>query len=208
MVTEAVAAFQKRRAVRLPGWASSTALRQRAPMLGVAAGALALSVLFMMWLQPAAFGLRGSQKAQTAATAAAKEAPAQPAPAPTSVTSVTTAQPAPPPIDVPDPAAEAQAWARSLPATGFVIQHASLATYEKAEQVIKSYASLSEARIVAAYRPGEQLAHFLVVSGGYDTAGKAYERIGRRDLPNTSWVRSTASLQQQLNAPAHAREKR
>ena len=97
---------------------------------------------------------------------------------------------------------------RSLPNDSFLIQHGLMATYEKAEQMQKAYGSLKEARIVAAYRPGESLAHFVVVSGPYPSAGKAYERIGRKDLPNTSWVRTTTSLQQQVSTPAQAKEKR
>jgi len=199
----------------LPGPLLET-LRQRGPMLGVAAVALALSVLIMMWLQPAAFGLRGTKRAAAENTAAVS-APTTPATAaataptsgaPAAITSVTTPPPSNIPADVPDPAADAQAWVRSLPNTSFLIQHGLMATYEKAEQMQKAYGSLQEARIVAAYRPGESLAHFVVVSGPYPSAGKAYERIGRKDLPNTSWVRTTSSLQQQVSTPAQAKEKR
>lgn len=192
-------------------------LRQRGPMLGVAGVALALSVLIMMWLQPAAFGLRGSKRPATEATSAAPAAAAPTAnatatapaaPPPAAITSVTTPPVSSMPADVPDPAADAQAWVRSLPNDSFLIQHGLMATYEKAEQMQKAYGSLKEARIVAAYRPGESLAHFVVVSGPYPSAGKAYERIGRKDLPNTSWVRTTTSLQQQVSTPAQAKEKR
>ena len=89
-----------------------------------------------------------------------------------------------------------------------IIQHGMMTTFEKAEQMQKAYSSLQEARSVAAYRPGETLAHFVLVSGPFATAGKAYERIGRKDLPNTSWVRTTASLQQQMPTVAQAKEKR
>ena len=115
---------------------------------------------------------------------------------------MTAAPVPPPPTDVPDPAAEAQAWLRAMAPQNFVIQHGAMASYEKAQQMLKSYASLREARVVAAYRPGEKLAYFVVVSGPYETAGKAYERFGRKDLPNTSWVRTAQSLQQQLEPTA------
>ena len=120
----------------------------------------------------------------------------------TPVVSVSAAPETPPPTDVPDPAAEAQAWLRAMPPQNFVIQHGAMASYEKAQQMIKSYASLREARIVAAYRPGEKLAYFVVVSGPYEAAGKAYERFARKDLPNTSWVRTAQSLQVQLEPSA------
>ncbi len=186
--------------VRLAGWS------QRSPMLVAGAGALALSVLLMMWLQPASFGLKGKSRAtaETAATARAERPASAPAPsaAQTPVVSVTAAPVPPPPTDVPDPAAEAQAWLRAMTPQNFVIQHGAMASYEKAQQMLKSYASLREARVVAAYRPGEKLAYFVVVSGPYETAGKAYERFGRKDLPNTSWVRTAQSLQQQLEPTA------
>ena len=180
------------------------ALRQRSPLLLAAVGALGLSVLLMMWMQPASFGLKGKGKAaETAPTAAAEPASAARAlAAQTPVVSVSAAPETPPPTDVPDPAAEAQAWLRAMPPQNFVIQHGAMASYEKAQQMIKSYASLREARIVAAYRPGEKLAYFVVVSGPYEAAGKAYERFARKDLPNTSWVRTAQSLQVQLEPSA------
>jgi len=177
-------------------------LRRRGPLLGVATGALALSVLIMMWIQPASFGLKGKGRSATAQPPVVATAKASPQGTQTPVTSVSAAPPAPTPIDVPDPAAAAQAWVRNLPPLSFLIQHGTMPTYEKAQQMQKSYASLRDAHIVAAYRPGEKLAHFVVVSGPYEPVGKAYERISRKDLPTTSWVRSTQSLQQQLAAPA------
>ena len=180
------------------------ALRQRSPLLLAAAGALGLSVLLMMWIQPGAFGLKGKgQAADTAAVAAAEPASAARAmAAQTPVVSVSAAPETPPPTDVPDPAAQAQAWLRAMPPQNFVIQHGAMASYEKAQQMIKAYASVREAQIVAAYRPGEKLAYFVVVSGPYETAGKAYERFARKDLPNTSWVRTAQSLQVQLEPSA------
>ena len=180
------------------------ALRQSSPLLLAVLGALGLSVLLMMWMQPASFGLKGKGKAADAAALAAAEpaSAARALAAQTPVVSVSAAPQTPPPTDVPDPAAEAQSWLRDMPPQNFVIQHGAMASYEKAQQMIKAYASLREARIVAAYRPGEKLAYFVVVSGPYEAAGKAYERFARKDLPNTSWVRTAQSLQVQLEPSA------
>ena len=178
-------------------------LRQRGPLLGMAAGGLALSVLLMMWLQPASFGLRGAGRTASAETTVKTVDKAPP-----SVTSVSSAPAPAPVVDLPDPAVEGQAWAKTLPGSSFLIQHGSMATFDKAQQMVSSFASLREAHIVAAWRPGEKLAHFVVVSGPYEAAGKAYERVNKRDLPNTSWVRATQSLQQQLAAPAPPQESR
>ena len=192
------------------------AWRQRKPLWAAGAGALALSVLLMMWMQPAAFGLRGSGRASAMASAASSpasaaesgDAPRSPQAAQTVVTSVSSTPAAPTPIEVPDEAAQAQAWLREMPPQQFVIQHGAHASYEKAQQMLKAYASLREARIVAVWRPGEKLAYFVVVSGPFEGAGKAYERFGRKDLPNTSWVRTAGSLQQQLQPTAAAKENR
>ena len=176
-------------------------LRRRGPLLGAAVGALALSVLIMMWIQPASFGLKG--KGRPSADNAEAAARAQ-----TPITSVTAAPAAAAPVELPDPAAEGQAWVRTLPPTSFLVQHGTTSTYDKAQQLISSYPSLRESRIVAAYRPGEKLAHFVVVSGPYESVPRANERIGKKDIPNTSWVRSTQTLQQQLAAAAQTQESR
>jgi len=180
---------------------SMAALRKRAALLGVAAGALALSVLLMMWIQPDAFGLRGKArpKADNAETAQRAQTP---------ITSVKAAPPPAEPIELPDPASEGQAWVRSLSPTSFLIQHGTASTHDKAQQLVGSYVGLRESRIVAAYRPGEKLAYFVVVSGPYESLGQAYERLSKKDVPNSSWVRSTQALQQQLSATGQAQEDR
>ena len=104
--------------------------------------------------------------------------------------------------EVPDPANQNQAWARALDPNSFLIQHGSAATYQMALDLQKKYAGLGQARIVAAYRPGESLAHFVVVSGPFDPVKNAYEASRRRDIPGNSWVRPTRSLQEQLQATA------
>lgn len=175
--------------------------QQRRPLLIAGAGALALSVLLMVWLQPSSFGL----KDKSAATANAAVSPDPSPVAPANASPVISARSAPlpsTPVDMPQATTDAQAWVRSLPVQNFLIQHSTLASYEKAEQLQRSYTSLREGRIVAAYRPGEKFAHFVLVSGPYENAGKAYERLGRKDMPGTSWVRPVQSLQQQLEPSA------
>lgn len=187
--------------------------QQRRPLLIAGAGALALSVLLMVWLQPASFGLKANTGDPAGATVSTRTGTApnpnssanSGAAVTASPSSIVSVRSAPMPVatsDVPDPAADAQAWVRAIPAQNFLIQHGTMASYDKARQMLTSYASLREGRIVAAYRPGEKLAHFAVVSGPYDNAGKAYERLARKDMPGTSWVRPVQSLQQQLEPNA------
>jgi len=172
-------------------------LRRRGPLLGAGVGALALSVLLMMWIQPASFGLKGKGRAVVAEKSAGDTAPGALA-AQTPVTSVTAAPPPAVPDDIPDPAAEGQAWVRTLPLPGYLIQYGSASTYNKALQLTQAYPALRDARIVAAFRPGESLAHFVVVSEPFESSTRAQDRIARKDLPGNSWVRSIQSLQSSL----------
>ena len=166
--------------------------------------ALALSVLLMMWMQPAAFGLKGKGRTAAEALAAQEEANAraQAQGTQTPVVSVSAAPPVTPAIELLDAAVLGQDWLRNQTPHHFLIQHGALPSFEKAQQMVKTYASLRNTQIVAAYRPGEKQAYFAIVSGPYDSSGPAYERIGRKDLPPNSWVRTVQSLQQQLEPSA------
>lgn len=185
-----------------PGrWPQALDLWQRHKPLWIAgAGALGLSVLLMMWIQPGAFGLKSRDRvAQRPATEASA---AQAVAAQTPLVSVSAGLKSAAIAELPEAALESQAWVRGVPANHFVIQHATQPSFEKAQQLTKSFPALREAQIVPAYRPGEKMAYFAVVSGPYENAGKAYERMARKDMPNTSWVRSVQSLQQQLEPTA------
>jgi hypothetical protein len=174
--------------------------RRHSPLWVAGAGALGLSVLLMMWIQPSAFGLKS--KDRVVQTRVDDASTAQAVAAQTPVVSVSAGLKPAPLAELPDAALESQGWARGLAANHFLIQHGTQPSLEKAQQVIKSFPALREAQIVPAYRPGEKLAHFAVVSGPYENAGKAYERMARKDMPNNSWVRSVQSLQQQLEPTA------
>ena len=178
------------------------ALKKTSPKLwGALAAALLLSVGLMAWLQPHAFGRKSAPVTTAAAPAAAPQAPAS------------AAAPATPPAsepvtEVPDESQQTQAWVKSLPATSFLIQHGNVMTYAKALDVKKGVPAQAQAKIVAAYRPGDQLAHFVIVSGPFESLGKAYESIKRREATKNSWVRTTRSLQDQVNGPTRAQENR
>lgn len=171
------------------------------PRLVLAAGiALVLSIGLMVWLQPHAFGGASAPKSKTEKSAALATSPPLASP----VAAVTAAsEPTP---EVPDESQLTQAWVRGLPASSFLIQHGSVATYEKAIEVKKGVPAQGQARIVAAYRPGESLAHFVIVSGPFDTLGKAYESLKRREATKNSWVRATRTLQDQINGPTRPKE--
>ena len=178
------------------GAASGLKGQTRLPL--VLGAALLVSVGVMAWVQPQAFGL--SRKATVQPTPVPP--PVQPSPV---AQAVAASEPAP---EVPDESQQTQAWVRSLPSNSFLIQHASVMTYEKAVAMNKTMPAQANARIVAAYRPGESLAHFVIVSGPFDSLGKAYESIKRKEATKNSWVRATKTLQDQITGPTRPQEVR
>ena len=99
---------------------------------------------------------------------------------------------------------QAQAWVKTLDPNSFLIQYGTSNTYEKIIEIKRKFPELKQSQIVAAYRPGEKLAHFVLVSGPYNQVTQGYEAAKRPGIPSGSWVRSTRNLQDQLKAPAFA----
>ncbi len=182
-----------------PSLSRFAALPKWPPRWAIAAGiALLLSIGIMAWIQPHAFGDADKSKTKLQPTAPSAPATASPVAA--------TRASQEPAAEVPDESQQSQAWVRSLPAGSFLIQHGSVDTYEKAVEVKKSVPTQGHAKIVAAYRPGEALAHFVIVSGPFENLGKAYESMNRREATRSSWVRATGTLQVQLNGPNGPKE--
>jgi hypothetical protein len=212
-----LAAFQTQGQTTARQWLDGLKqLRVRAGRNGrlIAAVVLGLlaSTLLMMWLQPEAFGIGPSSKSlpkPVIAPPATLNAPppVDPASTPAVAAAVPLSQPQPvvnakaTVTEAPDPAVQAQNWVRSLDPLSFLLQHGTTNTYENAVILKNKYPGLKQAEIVAAYRPGESLAHFVVVSGPYSQVGQGYEAAKRRDIPGNTWVRSTRTLQEQLKAP-------
>jgi septal ring-binding cell division protein DamX len=103
--------------------------------------------------------------------------------------------------EAPEAPLQAQSWVKQLDPDSFLIQHGTANTYEKVQEIQRRFPALKDAQIVAAYRPGEKLAHFVIVSGPYSPINKAYDAAKRSGIPNNSWVRGTRNLQDQLKAP-------
>lgn len=199
-----------------PGW-----VRQHAKLSMAIAAALTASTLFMLWLQPEAFGLNSLKnntpppKAQalplppvalpspaaSAPTIADNNAPKADAPPPTAPPAPQVPTRAEPNIEAPDAPIQAQAWVRAMDPNSFLIQYGTSTTYEKGLDIVRKFPELKESRIVAAYRPGEKLAHFVIVSGPYNPVTQAYDAAKRSGLPQGTWVRSTRNLMDQLKAP-------
>lgn len=199
-----------------PGW-----FRQHAKQSMAIAAALIASTLFMLWLQPEAFGLNSLKNNPPSPKASALPLPpvALPNPAASAPTASEingpkadalpqAALPAPqvptraePSIDAPDAPIQAQTWVRAMDPNSFLIQYGTSTTYEKGIDIVRKFPELKESRIVAAYRPGEKLAHFVIVSGPYNPVTQAYDAAKRPGLPQGTWVRSTRNLLDQLKSP-------
>jgi hypothetical protein len=107
----------------------------------------------------------------------------------------------PPPngIELPGPAVQGQLWAQRLEPNSFFIQHGTFNAFNKAEQMQKLYAGLNNSQIIGVYRPGESLAYFILATGPHSSLSEANEFLKRKDIPSSSWIRSSQNLQDQLN---------
>ena len=101
-------------------------------------------------------------------------------------------------IEAPEASQEGIAWVKKLDRGSFLLQHGMTNSYAKILLIQSQFAGLKEAHIVPAYRPGEKLAHFVIVTGPFEKLTQGYEASKSTNIPK-SWVRTTASLQDQLN---------
>ena len=186
--------------------------------LGIAF-ALVMSTLMMLWIQPEAFGLKSAKpmaptplkSPQLPVPTPEATVPANPGEAPTAAAvapeEALRAQasmaktPAESAIEVPEATQEGQAWLRKLDANSFLLQHGTSNSYEKVLDIQRKHPALKNAQIVAAYRPGEKLAHFVIVSGPFSELGQGYEASKRPGIPR-SWVRPTRGLQALIKSQA------
>ena len=203
-------------------------LRQNHKLALGIAFALVMSTLMMLWIQPEAFGLKAAKPVVAAPLVSPQLATPSPASAaPTAAVSasassapeisttnasqaqVSTPQPAPaamattpaePEIETPEGTLQGQAWLRKLDANSFLLQHGTDSSYAKVLEIQRRHPPLKDAQIIAAYRPGEKLAHFVIVSGPYSNVGQGYEASKQPGIPR-SWVRPTRGLQEQLKSP-------
>jgi hypothetical protein len=203
-------------------------LRQNHKLALGIAFALVMSTLMMLWIQPEAFGLKAAKPVVAAPLVSPQLATPSPASAaPTAAVSasassapeisttnasqaqVSIPQPAPaamattpaePEIETPEGTLQGQAWLRKLDANSFLLQHGTDSSYAKVLEIQRRHPPLKDAQIIAAYRPGEKLAHFVIVSGPYSNLGQGYEASKQPGIPR-SWVRPTRGLQEQLKSP-------
>lgn len=206
-------AFQQRGTAALQswkGWGLGSTLKwvrnNHKLALGIAI-ALILSTLMMLWIQPEAFGLKSGKPVTPTVLPSPQIAPtlpaSEPAKAPENVSRPVPAMAVTPPlspIETPEGTQPAQAWLQQLDASSFLLQHGTASTYEKVQEIQRKHPALKDAKIIAAYHPGEKLAHFVIVSGPFGNLGEGYEAAKRPGIPR-SWVRPTRGLQQLLKTP-------
>lgn len=199
------AAIQSLQALRLRK--ATDWLRHNSKLALGIAFALVMSTLMMLWIQPEAFGLK-SGKPVTAAPLkspqlAATLPPTEPMASPENaqpakaLMAVTPPEPA---IEAPEATVQAQAWLKQLDPSSFLLQHGTASSYEKVLDIQRKHPAIKDAHIIAAYRPGEKLAHFVIVSGPFSELAQGYEASKRAGIPR-SWVRPTRGLQEQLKSP-------
>jgi hypothetical protein len=190
--------------------------------LGLAfVSALTLSTLIMLWLQPQSFGLitpssTGMAKhMDTAPPSTANDTRAQSHEAPPILTTGTIpglnqvvspnvqSSPAvtgqsPQPASTASDTRQTQTWIKELDPQSFLLQYGTAKAYDKALAILKSLPEGKDTAIVEAYNPGENVSHFVIVSGPYAQVNEGYVAARKPGIPNGSWVRSTRSLQNQL----------
>jgi hypothetical protein len=168
--------------------------------------ALVMSTLMMLWIQPEAFGLKSVKPVKPAAATQLTSPQLATALPPTTQEEAPRAQAlmavTPPAfaIEVPEATLSGQAWLKQLDANSFLLQHGTASSYEKVLDIQRKHPGLKDAHIVAAYRPGEKLAHFVIVSGPFSELNQGYEASKRPGIPK-SWVRPTRGLQELLKSP-------
>jgi hypothetical protein len=185
-----------------PNW-----LRHNSKLALGIAFALIMSTLMMLWIQPEAFGIQSAKPITAAPLTSPQLAAALPAAGPTASTQDAPRPQAPMAVTPPEPVTEApeatlsgQAWLKQLEASSFLLQHGTASSYEKVLDIQRKHPALKDAQIIAAYRPGEKLAHFVIVSGPFSELNQGYEASKRPGIPR-SWVRPTRGLQELLKSP-------
>jgi hypothetical protein len=100
-------------------------------------------------------------------------------------------------IEPPEGTLQGQAWLSKLDPNSFLLQLGTAGSYAKVLDIQQRHPPLKDAQIIAAYRPGEKLAHFVIVSGPYSNLGQGYEAAKQPGIPR-NWLRPTRGLQEQL----------
>ena len=185
-----------------PNW-----LRHNSKLALGIAFALIMSTLMMLWIQPEAFGIKSAKPITAAPLTSPQLAAALPAADPAATPQDAPRPKAPMAVTPPEPVTEApegtlsgQAWLKQLDASSFLLQHGTASSYEKVLDIQRKHPALKDAQIIAAYRPGEKLAHFVIVSGPFSELNQGYEASKRPGIPR-SWVRPTRGLQELLKSP-------
>lgn len=180
---------------------------------------LALSTLLMLWLQPQSFGIKTpTQPAVKSTPTATSPSVSKPtndvAPTPASAASTAespvpkeSASPVVPPVINPIPQVantgadirQTKTWVKSLDPQSFLLQYGTAKTMDKAVEVLKGLSDVKNTAIVEAFYPGDSVAHFVIVSGPYTQVNEGYVAARKPGIPNGSWVRSTRTLQAQID---------
>lgn len=192
-----------------------TWLKQTKTIAWVLIPALTLSTLIMLWIQPQSFGIKThtppgikSQPSSTpsapigdssSATPPESSAAANPAPNVPTSPAPSVIAPDPQPVNTSKDTRQTRTWIKGLDPQSFLLQYGTAKTMDKALEVLNGLTDIKNTAIVEAYYPGESVAHFVIVSGPYAQVNEGYIAARKPGIPNGSWVRSTRSLQLQVD---------
>jgi hypothetical protein len=101
--------------------------------------------------------------------------------------------------ELPNEAAAGQAWAKTLPADSYLVQHMALPVFKNVVAWQRANPKLAEAHIVATYKPGEKLAQFALVSGPFKTRSAAIEFTQQAQTPRLAFALSSTRLTERLS---------
>ena len=197
----------------------STWVKQTRTIAWLLVPALTLSTLLMLWLQPQSFGIQKPTtpvaKTQSPALPSTPSSPvgditAVSPPAPSAITNPSPnapPSPAAPPETRPNPQAvdtvkdtrQTKTWIQGLDPQSFLLQYGTAKTMDKAVEVLNGLTDIKNTAIVEAFYPGDSVAHFVIVSGPYAQVNDGYVAARKPGIPNGSWVRSTRTLQAQID---------
>jgi hypothetical protein len=100
--------------------------------------------------------------------------------------------------ELPTEAAAGQAWAKTLPKDSYLVQHMALPVFKNVAAWQRANPKLTEAHIVATYKPGDKLAQFALVSGPFKSRSAAVEFTQQAQTPRLAFALSSTRLAERL----------
>lgn len=179
---------------------------------------LMVSVGFVAWLYPTAFGLsqpstpiatetteNGVKAGKRSATSAQGKTSDTKAAKSTDTKVALKAEEAPTKAaadlvdELPPEAAAGQSWVKQLPEGAYLVQHTAMPVFKNVRSWQQAYPALAKAHIVATYTPNEKLAQFAVISGPFKSREEATQFVLQPDVPRYAVAVSANTVKERLS---------